>query len=686
MNEADKNKSQGFVNYGSTNTEGTNKSSRDDEYIENLTRILEFIPDPLFAISLTGTIIVWNKAMSDLTGQPADTMIGKGDYEHGLALYGIRRPMIIDLIINPELDIGLNYKSISRDGDAFLAEARMPLSNGKIADLWGKAGPLYDGDGKIIGAIESIRDISSIKKIERNLRESEHRYRTIIDSSPIEMHFYVLHDDESLIFAGSNPAGEALLKTSYKELVGRTIEDAFPALIKTDIPAHYKRIARDGGKWESDYIDYDGGAIRRAGKITAFQIDENMIVTQFVDITSMKKTEEALRISEEKFRTIFENMPLGFFRTNKDGKLLEANPTCAKIFGYDSVYEMSSIIGSVETELYVNPRNRHTLMSEAMKDKSLRHYTYKLRKKDGTPFPANIMIRYVGNPDGDGYFEGLIEDGTEHQRIEEMMIQSEKMITIAGLTAGMAHEINNPLGIIMQTAENAIRRLTAESEANLECAKQHGIDFSKMQDYLHERKIDHYLEGIRSAGLRASEIVKNMLQFSRRSESKMAPYDVNTLINNSLELAANDFDLNKRYDFRLINIVRSYEHGLRIRCTETEIEQVFLNIMKNAAQAMMLPENPTVSPSIRIVTTRIGNNAIITISDNGPGMDEKTTSRIFEPFFSTKDAGVGTGLGLSVSYFIIVTNHQGKIEVDSEPGIGTTFTISLPLLREGSNE
>ncbi|HNX59353.1 MAG TPA: PAS domain S-box protein, partial [Spirochaetota bacterium] len=577
----------------------------DLKYAENLTRILEFIPDPLFAIDMRGIILVWNRAMEELTGHSSGEMVGKGNHEYGLALYGMRRPMIIDLIINPGIDIGFNYRSITRSGDSFLAEAHMPLNNGKIADLWGKAGPLYDSDNLIIGAIESIRDITPIRKIERSLRESENKYRAMVESSPIGMHFYILRDDDSLILSGYNPSAETLLHVPHNSLIGRTVEETFPSLSDNDVISRARTIAREGGKIESDIIRRGKDALISAFRISLFQIAENMIVVQFQDISAAKKTENALRMSEEKFRTIFENMPIGFFRTDLHGRLIEGNPMLAKIFGYDSAHEMMNAIINIENDIYVNPKNRHTLIEAAIRDDIPHSYTFKMKKKDGTPFPANIMLRHMTDIDGKDFFEGLIEDGSERLKIEDMMVQSEKMRIITGLSSGMAHEINNPLGIILQTAENAIRRLTVENDTNIECASRCGIDFHRMQEYIRERKIDHYLEGIRDAGLRASEIVKHMLQFSRRSESKIAPHDINELIDKTLELAQNDYDLNKRYDFKLIKIIKSYESGLIIPCTETEIEQVILNLLKNSAQAMSSPEHPVESPFIRIVTKRI---------------------------------------------------------------------------------
>ncbi|MCX5880754.1 MAG: ATP-binding protein, partial [Deltaproteobacteria bacterium] len=133
-------------------------------------------------------------------------------------------------------------------------------------------------------------------------------------------------------------------------------------------------------------------------------------------------------------------------------------------------------------------------------------------------------------------------------------------------------------------------------------------------------------------------------------------------------------------DFRSIDIVREYTHDLPlVFCTPSEIEQVILNLLRNAAQAMTGLEPAKKPPRITLRLFREGNTACIEVIDNGPGMDERTRKRVFEPFFTTKDVGIGTGLGLSVSYFIVTSNHGGTLSVVSSPEDGTRFIIQLPI-------
>jgi PAS domain S-box-containing protein len=272
-----------------------------------------------------------------------------------------------------------------------------------------------------------------------------------------------------------------------------------------------------------------------------------------------------------------------------------------------------------------------------------------------------------------------IDDITEQVRIEDIMMQTEKMMMVGGLAAGMAHEINNPLGAIMQNAQNIERRISPEIEANHDAAREVGVSLDLVRAYLESRGILGFISHIREAGSRSSKIITSMLHFSRRSESRVERVDLAMVIDRVLDLAANDYDMKKSYDFKQIRIVKYYDHALPpVAITVLEIEQVLLNIIKNAAQALTGAQTDH-KPCISMRTRRTGALAIIEIEDNGPGMVEKILHRIFEPFFTTKDIGVGTGLGLSVSYAIITNNHQGSIEAWSQPGAGARFTIRLPI-------
>jgi signal transduction histidine kinase/HAMP domain-containing protein len=273
-----------------------------------------------------------------------------------------------------------------------------------------------------------------------------------------------------------------------------------------------------------------------------------------------------------------------------------------------------------------------------------------------------------------------IDDISQRLAMEELMVQSEKMLSVGGLAAGMAHEINNPLGAILHNVQNIRRRLSDELAKNLTQAADSGIQLAAVNDYLQRREIPQLLDGIQQAGARAAKIVTHMLSFSRLSSRELSACQLPLLINQAVEIAGNDFDLIEGFDFKGLQIQREFDPQLgSVPATANELEQVLLNLLKNAAQA--IHQRPAGQPPGRIILRcKLSPPwAEIQVEDNGIGMPESVRKRIFEPFFTTKEIGQGTGLGLSVAYFIITNNHKGQMEVHSKLGQGSCFSVRLPL-------
>ncbi len=291
---------------------------------------------------------------------------------------------------------------------------------------------------------------------------------------------------------------------------------------------------------------------------------------------------------------------------------------------------------------------------------------------------SEITVFPLAGADADGAVI-RIDDITARTRLQEMMVQTEKMMSVGGLGAGMAHEINNPLGGILQAAQNIERRLSPGLEKNKEVALQCGFELQDLQAYLQERQIYAMLAGINDSGQRAAQIVQNMLQFSRSNDSVMQTCVLAEILDRVIELAGADYDLKRKYDFRNFHITRNYRPDIEVVCSRTELEQVFLNLLKNAAQAFGPSNaNDSYSPEITINAYQDEEYVTIEVIDNGPGIEEDIQKRIFEPFFTTKKVGEGNGLGLAVSFFIIVDQHNGRLSVESTPGQGTMFVVRIP--------
>jgi PAS domain S-box-containing protein len=393
------------------------------------------------------------------------------------------------------------------------------------------------------------------------------------------------------------------------------------------------------------------------------------------------RTESEARVAglKDDLSDVIDSMPLALIALDKDDVVGQWNRRAEEVVGIDPQQALGMPARKVLVDFWpaveLSRAKKHTpgqVASERLH----------LDRADGRRVFAVTFY-----PLARGYIQGgviMIGDVTEQERLQDVIMQTEKMISLGGLAAGMAHEINNPLGIVAQAAQNVQRRTSADLPANKAAAEAAGVSLESLQRYFEARGIHQFIADIRAAAARAAVIVTNMLEFSRRSPSAKVAVNLTEVLDRALVLAGSDFDLRKQYDFRRIEIVRDYAptlppvHGMVI-----ELEQVFLNLIKNAAQAMATPE--VTAPRLALSTRAEEGYVVVTVEDNGPGMDEATRRRVFEPFFTTKQPGVGTGLGLSVSFAIITGNHKGTIAVRSAPGAGAMFTIRLPCAPEGAS-
>ena len=381
------------------------------------------------------------------------------------------------------------------------------------------------------------------------------------------------------------------------------------------------------------------------------------------------------RRSEEQLRLVLDNMQEIFVHTGLDGTILFIS-NGIELFGYRA----QALKDSLFQGLCKNSQDFLNLLEDLKLKEFLTGYRVTLLKQDGTERLVSINARLLWDDDGNP--ASVIASGTdvtEQVKMGDLMAQTEKMMMVGGLAAGMAHEINNPLGIIMQNIQNIQRRVSPDLPANQEVARSTGVELYQMREYLEQRGILKFMHQMHEAGDRMSRIITNMLKFSRKSESRIESASLEMVLEQALELAASDYDLKKQYDFKRIEIIREYAADLpKVPLTVLEVEQVLLNLMKNAAQAMAFAQGKK-QHRMTLRTGQTGDWAIMEIEDNGPGMSKEVQRRIFDPFFTTKEVGIGTGLGLSVSYAIITNNHHGRLEVRSQPGEGTCFTIMLPM-------
>lgn len=397
-----------------------------------------------------------------------------------------------------------------------------------------------------------------------------------------------------------------------------------------------------------------------------------------------RTAEKVLASSVPNYRELVESTNSIIIRMDMAGRMIFCNEFARRFFGYERDELLGQpIVDTIVPQIESTGRDMRRVIAAICADPD-RHALSENENitRDGRRVWvswANKALSVVPGQEPEILCVG--QDITEKKRLQALMLETEKMVTIGGLAAGMAHELNNPLGAIIQSVQNLRRRLSCGLPANEEVADEEGIDIVALQRYLERRGIFEMLTHITSAGTRAADIIAKMLAFSQKSVIGRTDVRLSELMDRAIDLADCDYDLKKRYDFRGITISRDYDPTLPpVVANVAEIEQVMFNLLKNAAQA--LAERPADRlPRIDVRIGALDGFAVIEVADNGPGIPAAVRSHIFDPFFTTKQVGEGTGLGLSVSYALIVQHYQGSIQVDSREGEGARFTVRLPCER-----
>ncbi len=526
--------------------------------------------------------------------------------------------------------------------------------------------------------VVSGRNIEERKQAEESLRRERRFTDAVLDSVPGLLYLY----DAGGRLVRWNKRHVEVTGYSDAELAGMHLDDWYigdPETLQR-IHAAIQRVRACGAAQEEGCLRTKAG-IRVPFYFTAvgLELDGREYFTGIgIDMTERKRAEEALRQSEEKFSKLFRLSPDAVLLVALDsGVLLDANDAFMALSGH----ELDHVRGRMpsDLDLFVDPQTRDVLHDQLDRDGSVNNFEFRLRTKDGRVLPC-VLSAQVISLGTERVVMAVARDMAEFRKMQELMIQAEKMISVGSITAGVAHEINNPLGIIVQAAQLLEQRMDPSFPGNMAVARRLGLDPDLFGVYLRERKVETYVRDIRSAAQRAARIIRHMLCFSRGGGVRRTARDVHELIERAVELAGRDYELRASHDFRSVRIIREFaKHLPDIVCVETDIEQAFLNVLRNAAQAMGLPASPPADPTVRIRTRLDGDFVRVEIEDNGPGMSPEVARRIFEPFFTTKPPGQGTGLGLSVAYFVVTQRHGGRMDVWSEPGVGTRFTIDLPL-------
>ncbi len=371
-----------------------------------------------------------------------------------------------------------------------------------------------------------------------------------------------------------------------------------------------------------------------------------------------------VRRAEENYRSIFENAVEGIFQSTPDRRVITANPSMARILGYDSPQELIASFNDDGAELYVDPAAAEEVTRTLEAEGIVQGYEFEGYRKDGEKIWLSLNIRLIRDDNGNALFrEGAIEDITEQKRadterhkLEEQLRHSQKMEAIGQLAGGVAHDFNNLLTAINGYSSLALQRANPDSRTKT------------------------YLEEIRKAGDRAANLTRQLLAFGRKQMLKPVAMNLNEVVFDMSKMLRRLIGEDIKFDAKLDPQLR------KIKADPGQIEQVLVNLVVNSRDAMPQGGALTIETknfevdqeyTSKLLALPAGGYVMLAVSDTGCGMDIETKARIFEPFFTTKDKGRGTGLGLSTVYGI-VKQSGGNIWVYSEPNRGTTVKVYLP--------
>jgi len=377
------------------------------------------------------------------------------------------------------------------------------------------------------------------------------------------------------------------------------------------------------------------------------------------DITERKRAEERLRISEQRYRTLFENAALGIYRTTPDGRILATNKTALRMLGFKTFADLAA--RNLEEGGYEPgyPRDEFKRMME--RDGQVSGFESAWKRQDGSTMYVRESARAIRATNGRIVcYEGTLEDITAEREanrardeIKAQLVQAQKLDSIGTLASGVAHEINNPLTGIINYGELIERR-----EA--------------------DPKLREYAAGVVREGNRVAEIVRSLLEFSRQENELLAPTSISDIIDSTLLLVETSL---RHHGIRLVKKVSAAVP--LVPCRSHRVQQVVLNLLINARDALnqRFPrscDEKTIQLTVDTVLHDDVPWVVLAVEDNGVGIPTGVQNRIFDPFFTTKPRNQGTGLGLSISYGI-VRDHGGVMRVESEENAYTRFTVELPV-------
>ena len=520
---------------------------------------------------------------------------------------------------------------------------------------------LINKKGEQIGAVGVIRDITERKKAEKELRETKDFLEKVIENSKDGI---LVVDDKGYILT-CNTAVEQMSGSSKEQIIGEHAS----SLIVDDKEIRRKILEKTGELFEKGFTTYEAKYKSREGKDLDVECISSMVsneqgeyiagVSVIRDISERKKAEKEIREGKEFLEKIIQGSKDGILIGDEAGYILSANEAIKAMLGLEN----EELVGKHSSELLFDDKSEKEKIfakMEGLFENGFASYETKYKRKDGNQVEVECYLSMIKDEEGNNIAGiSIVRDISERKKLQQQLIQSEKLKSLGELAGGVAHDFNNVLAAILGRAQ--LLKMQFKPPEGKQEKRKAMIDLIKN------------LEIIERASSDGAETVRRIQEFSRkRSDDKeFAKIDINQLIENSLEFTAVRWKDEVESKNIKINIEKEFSSLPSTLGSAAELREVFTNIINNAVDAM--PQGGT----IHIKTATEDNLISIEIKDTGIGIPEDIKHRIFDPFFTTKGVQ-STGLGMSTSYGII-NRHKGTILVDSTEGKGTVFTIKLPI-------
>jgi two-component system cell cycle sensor histidine kinase/response regulator CckA len=542
------------------------------------------------------------------------------------------------------------------------------VSEKKKVWFWNKSYPILDANGQIRYVIVQHEDITDRKRAEAKLKESEGRFRTLIEGAPEAI---LIQSGGRIVYL--NPAMVSLVGASKpEELIGKEIMPLIAPEYREAVRERI-RVQIETGKpvplMEMEYLRLDGWRVPVEATAVPIRFQDSHAHTVFTrDITERKRAEEKVRQQEGLFRAAFESGPVGMAIIDKETRFIKVNTQICKTLGYGG----DELVGR-SFNAFTHPDDREGGRAR-WKQLLNGRQTFNLAEKryihkDGRIVWTIVSNALISNKEREPlYFVSHLIDISDRKQAEadranlqDQLNQAQKMESVGRLAGGVAHDFNNKLGIIIGNVEMAM-----------------------MEDDL-EAPIQHQLQEIMKAAQQSAALVRQLLGFARKQTVNPRVLDLNETVSGMLKML-------HRVIGEDIDLAWMPGHDLwQTKIDPTQVDQILANLAVNARDAIagvgkmtIETDNATIDETYCAghIGCAPGRYVLLAVTDNGVGMSKEVLEHLFEPFFTTKDVGKGTGLGLSTVYGIVKQN-KGFVNVYSEPSKGTTVKIYLPRFEAG---